>query len=380
MKKIIIKSTFLIVFSALLITYPTKICFDSFIRSNQYNTLCYSEKLHFKLGNETEIIQFGVFYGNDAVKNAHDYKKNTINLEGVKDIHIFNTNTDLISQIFIGVDELQYETKISNFGERMLCVTNTDGYQVTNHESFWNADTINIGSYELPEMFVDYDYLKLKEGRYPNFTLENENIVEIVVTDGIGLKINDNCYIALNALDENENIVVLKAKVVGIANKGIFLPYFERYFSAEIANLNETYKRIYNSEMIYYPDLSKLYTFNSNFTPQEDNVNDTTTIVMILAEQNIALKTDSLFREYNGRSIARKTGLFSSDYNLSGFRNFNDYNDLSFGENWSIAQRELYLSSFLLFFILLFIITVFYKIINMIRNYKSENSIAGDKV
>lgn len=388
MKKFLILKIFvLIAISILLVNYPLKFCIDTLIEFSQYKQLCYT--MGFDIGGTNKSEQVAVFYGNNAPKNAENYIKRISSIEGVESTHIFDTNTNLITQIFIGINNLEYETKCELIGTnaegepvnyRRLKVKNADGYEVTNNGSLWMKEHLNIGSYEIPDMFIKYDYLKLKEGRYPSKSeYIQRDYVEIVVTDGLGLKINDECFISLDALDENKNLVVLKAKVVGISSKGIFLPYYERYFSAQSSDVSEAYNRVFNGEMIYYTDLSSFYKYNSHFTNQEKEAIDTTTVTLLLIDKEKSAITSDLLDEYDGKNIASATGLISSPVNLFGFRYFSGYNDLAFGQNISTAETNLLFSIFLLSYILIYIISVVIKVVSLVRNYKTQNSTQGDQ-
>jgi hypothetical protein len=365
------------------------LCFDSLNKYYQYKQLCYGN-ISLDLAETNQVEQFAVFYGDNANKNATSYIEKVSSIKGVESTHIFNTNTNLITQIFIDVNQLEYETKKEKVGTtikgktfiyRKLEVKNAEGYAVTNSESLWMDENLNVGSYEIPEIFVDVDYLKLKEGRYPDFELNynTADTIEIIVTEGLGLKVNDVCFIALDALDENENIVVLKAKVVGVASKGIFLPYYERYFSEHSSNVSEAYNRVFNGEMIYYANLSGLYKYNSHFTPEENEVRDNTTVTLLLVDKEAATTTDDLLDKYDGKSIASATGLINSRENLFGFRYFDGYNDLGFGQNLSIVETELIFTIYLLIFILIYIISVLFKIISMFKKYKTATAIHQDE-
>lgn len=386
---LIAKIVFLFLSTCLLLSLPSKLCFDSLNRYYKYTQLCYGN-VYLDLAEINQVEQFAVFYGNNASKSANSYIEKVNSIKGVESSHIFNTNTNLITQLFIGVNKLEYETKNEQVGTnvkgepfiyRKLEVKNADGYQVTNNESLWVDGNLNIGSYEIPEMFVKSNCLKLKDGRYPDFksSYSTGDIVEIVVTDGLGLKINDECFISLDALDENENLVVLKAKVVGIASKGVFLPYYERYFSEHSSDVSEAYNRVFNGEMIYYTDLSDLYKYNSHFTTEENEVNDNTIVTLILVDNEVASVTAGLLEEFDGKSIAAATGLLGSQENLFSFRYFDGYNDIAFGQDLSIAERELALTICLLIFILIYVIIIVIKIISMIRKYRTTSAIQGDE-
>ncbi len=383
-KRLIIKIVALVLFSLLIISYPAKMCVDSIIRYKMYNDLCYNEHLFLDLPSSS----FSVFYGKSAIQNAENYINEVQNVVGVESTHVFDTNPDLITRIFIGTDNLVYKTiseqSVSDRGEstfnyRRLEVENFEGYSVEN-SSFWNPVGPNIGSYELPEIFQMYDYLKCERGRYPDFTkkYKSGDTVEIMVTDGMGLDVGDKCFIALDALDENNELVVVKAEVVGIASKGVFLPYYKGYFSGDSTNVENAYKRVLYSEMIYYTNLGGLYKYNSHFTPDEVTP-DTTTVTMVsFDDENTSVdKFEMLLDEFDGSTLVSKKGLFLYSVNISGLRDFIDYSDLGFAESLSIAQRELYLSVSLIVFMLFFVVVIILKIISMLKEY--ANTVKGEE-
>lgn len=387
MKKILLKTFLLIIISSLILSFPLKLCSLSINKYIQYHAL--RELSCFSLETTTESVQFSAFYGNDAQSNAHNYIKSIQDTPGVESTHIFNTNTNLITYLYTDVTDLKYKTVVEQVGRddsipinyRKLVVENSQGYQVSNSGTIWNENVLNIGSYEIPEMFVKTDYLKCTEGRYPDLELEYQNneTVEIMVTSGLGLNVGDSCYIALDAIDKNDELVVMKATVVGIASKGIFLPYYDRYFSGDASTVDEAYNRIFNGEMIYYPNLSKCYTYNSHFKPEEENAHDKTTVTMILVDKNMTSHIENILKEYDGVSISQKVGLFNSSKNVYELRTFVNYEDVAYFDSFSIAQTEVAFSICLLVFVLFYIITVAIKIISMIKKHRTTNLIQGDK-
>lgn len=387
MKKLLMKISLLVIVSLLILLFPLKLCYLSINKYIQYNEL--QELSCFSLGTNNESVQFFVFYGNNAQSNAHNYIENIQDTPGVESTHIFNTNTNLITYLYTDVADLKYKTVVEQVGRndsipinyRKLVVENSQGYQVSNSGTIWNENILNIGSYEIPEMFVKTDYLKCTEGRYPDLGLEYQNneTVEIMVTSDLGLNIGDSCYVALDAIDENDELVVVNATVVGIASKGIFLPYYDRYFSGDASTVDEAYNRVFNGEMIYYPNLSKFYTYNSHFKPEEENAHDKTTATMILVDNNMVSHIENILKEYDGVPISQKVGLFNSSKNVYELRTFVNYEDFSYFESFSIAQTELAFSICLLVFVLFYIITVAIKIISIIKKHRITNSIQGDE-
>lgn len=386
MKKLLIRVLILVTVSFLILLFPVKLCADSINRYVQYNKLC--NLPYFNLGENSETEQFTVFYGNDAQSNAHNYRESIKVVPEVKSVHVFNNNTNLITYLYTDVDDLKYKTiveQVSGRGGtainyRKLVVENAEGYEVSNSGTTWDDKVLNIGSYEIPEMFIKSDYLKCKEGRYPDFDFKYKNgdTVEIMVTDGLGLNTGDTCFISLDALDKNDELVVVKAKVVGIASKGVFLPYYERYFSGDATTVNEAYNRVFNGEMIYYPNLSDFYIYNSHFRPEEKDVDDRTTVAMTLVEENAVLEISEIAKKYDGTLASQRTGLFTSSKNIYSFRSFVNYEDVSYFESLSIAQTEFYCVISLIVFMVIFIISVITKIIRMLVKYKNENTLQGD--
>lgn len=378
MKKTIIKIVALTIFSSLLIAFPLKLCFDAINKYIQYDKLCKTEYLNLGEDNETEL--FTVFYGKDAKNNAQKYIREIKENSKVVNTHTFNTNTNLITYLFTNVTDLKYKTVVEQVASRgstpinyrRLVTENAEGFEVSNNGTLWNDEVLNIGSYEIPEMFVKSDHLQCKEGRYPDFDLKYNkgDTVEIMVTDGLGLNIGDTCFIALDAIDKNDELVVTKAEVVGIASKGIFLPYYDRYFSGEASTVNEAYNRVFNGEMIYYPDLSNFYVYNSHFKPEEEEVNDKTTVTIVLVEETGVSDVSEIAKKYDGTLISQRTGLLNATKNIYNLTTFVNYDATPYFESLSIAQTELYLTASLLVFIFAFVISVICKIIGIIKKHK----------
>ncbi len=327
MKKLF--SSIAIIIAALLLTaYPVKLGTGLLTENKQYNELInYTKK---DLHRENQRLSFYVFYGSNGAKDAREFLTETETLNDVQ-IFRFNTNTDLISGIYCGVDKLDYETVMqtaagrTTYNARTLKVKNADCIPVNNRESLWDDSSLNVGSYELPQMLAEDDYLNCKDGRYPDYTHKQTagSTVEVMVTDGLGLSVGDTFFMSLDALDENENLVVVKATVVGIADKGIFLPYYERHARSSDYGVAETYNRVFNGEMIYYTDLSNLYSCNSNLLPEERDFAYTADVIMVRSSSDSAKAVTDTALKHNAIISTMKLGLFDLHSDMSEFRLLN---------------------------------------------------------
>ncbi len=382
MKKLLFKIFVIVIISSLVLFMPIKLCADSLNKFVQYNKMCDIPNLDLGQNGETEL--FTIFYGNNAQNNADKYINKLNDIPEVSGTHRFNTNTNLITNLYIGVNDLKYKTVVEQIGirdsvpinHRRLVVENAQGYQVSNNGTNWLDNSLNIGSYEIPEMFEETDYLKCKTGRYPQKSknIKDNQMIEIMVTDGLGLSVGDTCFISLDAIDENDELVVLKASVVGIASKGVFLPYYDRYFSGDASTVKEAYNRIFHGEMIYYPDLSDFYVTNSHFRPDEEEVEDNTTVVLILVDENYAPSIENISTSFDGSSLTHKKGLLSSDKNLYKLETFANYKSTPYSDGYSIVQSELSLVICLLLFLVIFIVGVVFKVTKMVYIYMKENT------
>lgn len=109
-KSIIIKSFLLVAVTIAIIAYPAKLCADVLVRQKQYTELCYNLPCNWAGANQSG--QCAEFYGNNAQKNASDFVEKLRKTEGVTGTHTFNTNPDLITGLYKGVDNLDYETTV----------------------------------------------------------------------------------------------------------------------------------------------------------------------------------------------------------------------------------------------------------------------------
>ncbi len=126
-----------------------------------------------------------------------------------------------------------------------------------------------FSSYQLSEEFADRGLIKLKNGRMMNFNEKNADCIEIVVTEGLGICIGETVYLTVNGLDEQYRQPVIKAEVVGIAEKGTFLFGSADYCGRDIGT-EKMYSYIFNQEMIYVPDLSYLYKYEKSPNEKTD--------------------------------------------------------------------------------------------------------------
>ncbi len=119
---------------------------------------------------------------------------------------------------------------------------------------------LDVAGFELTEKYADDHTVVLKEGRMIDYNKTSTEPMEILVTEGLGMNIGDFCYLAVNGLDDEFKQPVVKAKVVGIAEKGAFIPGNPLYCNKQVSIIN-MYSFIFEKEMIYTFDVSSYYTY-----------------------------------------------------------------------------------------------------------------------
>ncbi len=118
-------------------------------------------------------------------------------------------------------------------------------------------------TYQLSPLLANLNLLNLIEGEMIDFNNKNEDCIEIMVTDGFGAKVNDEIYFTVNGLDENYKQVVVKAKVVGIVEKGSFLYGYSDYCGA-VRTPESLHASIFENETIFTGDISYLYEYEKD--------------------------------------------------------------------------------------------------------------------
>ncbi len=216
--------------------------------------------------NENQYIYYAGFIGRDCEATRDLFLRKLSLVDGFVTSFPFDTNSDIVKTLYAGVNGLEYdivETDLNGVVNKEISVKNISGAEVGNDAS----SKVEIGSYIVSRYYAAKDALRLKNGSYMNFTKQyvKGDVVEIVVTDGLGLAVGDLCFLALRAMDDVLNPVHIQCKVVGIADKGIFLPYYPAYFSADNTTAFTINRALHRKEMIYLPDISGMYTYNFEY-------------------------------------------------------------------------------------------------------------------
>ena len=177
-----------------------------------------------------------------------------------------NMNPEFVSDIYSECRNPEYEyIEESNNG-----ITNKR-ISILNGKSYKKTKGNNLSSYTLIQYFAQAGLLSITDGRMIDFSKTNteNDAVEIIVTDGMGYSVGDILFIVLNALNEDNEQVFLKAEVVGITTKGVFLPCYPGYLEYT-STVKETYDKVFNTEMIYLSDIRSLYTNNYGQESQKE--------------------------------------------------------------------------------------------------------------
>lgn len=130
--------------------------------------------------------------------------------------------------------------------------------------------------------------------------------------------------------------------------------------------------------MIYYPDLSGFYKYNSNLKPIESDYNDSTTMVMYSMNNENQPDTSEILKQFDGINSSNRKGLGGDSSNLYSFRLFGNYNDIAFSDELSVSQTEVYLAVSSLVFMAILIISVTVKIASMLKKGKSDENDQGE--
>ncbi len=336
MKKLYIKAVAVLAGAILLIAFPAKISADAIIRYYKYFDLLTNTKNLESIYTEGAKAKVYAFVGNDHEENATAFSEAVSPLTENGSVFKFNTNGNIVTGIYTGMASLDYTTKAmdmqarggASIKYRELIVNNAEPTEVNNDASQTQAP----GSYQIPEFFSDFDYLNCLEGTYPDFgkTYKTGDTVEIMVTEGLGLSVGDTCFLSLDALDSDLNLVVVKAKVVGIADKGFFLPCFDSYFLNSESSVEDAYSTVHEKEMIYYPDLSEFYIYNSHFTPEETDVPKRLSLVLVITPVNSINAVAEAASQSDGTEISYGTfsPLPGGIYNSTSFNGFRNYDGL----------------------------------------------------
>lgn len=120
--------------------------------------------------------------------------------------------------------------------------------------------SFSFHTYQLSEFLVEKGIVNLIKGRMIDFNNQSTDCIEILVTDEFGADINDEIYFTVSGLDKDYRQIVVKAKIVGIVEKGHFL-YGHYNYCNKISFRETLHDYIFNREMIYTSDISYLYEY-----------------------------------------------------------------------------------------------------------------------
>lgn len=176
-------------------------------------------------------------------------------------------------------------------------------------------------AYQLSPFFAESNLLNLVEGRMIDFDSKNDDYIEIMVSEGFNAKVDDEIYFTVNGLDENYNQVVVKAKVVGIVEKGSFL-YGCPSYCGRIEIADSLHKSIFGSEIVFTGDISYLYEYETE--PNSFLDEDIPVFLIGTESKPNNFETDALM-EANGGS---RMVLYATDINID---NLKAQDDVSYG-------------------------------------------------
>lgn len=136
-------------------------------------------------------------------------------------------------------------------------------------DKYW-ADIANINmdksysfsTYQLSEYLVRLGLVDLIEGEMIDFNKQDKDCIEILVTEDFGAGINEEIYFTVNGLDKDYKQVVVKAKIVGIVEKGAFLYGYHDY-CGDNRMPEGLHEMIFDSETVFTSDISYLYEYEA---------------------------------------------------------------------------------------------------------------------
>lgn len=155
-------------------------------------------------------------------------------------------------------------------------------------------------TYQLSEFLVEKGIVNLIDGRMINFNNKSTDCIEILVTDEFGADINDEIYFTVNGLNKDYQQVVVKAKIVGIVEKGHFL--YGHYSYSNRINFRELIHRsIFDQEMIFTSDISYLYEYEREPNSWLDE--DVPVFLLGIPKSNTPATIDDIITENNGTEV-----------------------------------------------------------------------------
>ncbi len=165
--------------------------------------------------------------------------------------------------------------------------------------SIKNFDSsFSFHSYQLSEYFVENGLIKLIEGRMLDFNKKDNDCIEILVTEGLGLSLNDEVYATVSGLDENRKQIVVKAKIVGIVEKGAFL-YGSSMYCDGIRTPFVLYNYLFHEEIIFTSDISYLYQYET----EPNSLLDEDIPVFLLGTHTVNDEVQSIFSSFSGEEV-----------------------------------------------------------------------------
>lgn len=344
-KGFVLKSVLSVLLCALITAFPFMLSFTLTSDLITYKKIVNNMDLSFFADGGTDK-KYLAFFGSERGKN---FKSFVSELSG--------------QEAF--VSSFAFENSVA---DRLYTGNENPAFSVVNEHDLKFSVKVKNAREEMADSFVIYDYyaeadlLRLTAGEYPDFgkNYRTGDILEIVVTDGLGLSVGDTCFLTLSALNENEEPVYTKCTVTGIAKKGVFIPYDKQIFARmrSANNVKLKYNTLFLNERVYTPSLKGYYTYNSNLIDhaETDHIKENALLMTMLVTKKTQ---DSAFlnliselkRKYNALDMENDDiAPFSKSYNFRGMNYMGAYTENRYRyPDGSLTVNTVYLFSIILF-------------------------------
>lgn len=356
-KRFVLKSVLSVLLCALITALPLMLSFTLTSDLIAYKKIINETDLSFFTNGSTDK-KYLAFFGSEREKN-------------------FKAFVSELSEHEEFISSFAFESSVA---DRLYTGNENPEFSVVNELDLKLSIRARDAREEIADSFIIYDYyakadlLKITAGEYPDFGKEYKtgDILEIVVTDGLGLSVGNTCFLTLSALNENEEPVYVKCTVTGIAKKGVFMPYETQLFAVKRdINVKRRYNELFLNERVYTPSLKGYYTYDSNLFDhaETDHIKENALYMTML----VTKKTDDsefskliseLKRKYNALDMENDDiAPLSKSYNFRtilymGAHTGNQYRY----PDGSLTTNTIYLSSIILFLslsFLLFLLTLY---------------------
>lgn len=170
---------------------------------------------------------------------------------------------------------------------------------ITNDDT---SKSYSFSTYQLSEYLVKLGLVDLIEGEMIDFKNQNRDYIEILVTEDFGAGINEELYFTVNGLDENYKQVVVKAKIVGIVDKGSFLYGYHEY-CGDVRTPEILHEIIFDSETVFTNDISYLYEYEAE---PNSLLDEEVPVFLLGVEKTLNNPTiETLVNANNGRKVTQ---------------------------------------------------------------------------